>query len=117
MNNVLEEIMNWNEERGNTTYSCVREGSMIQEELEELGAAYRGGDIVDEADALGDIIFVAVGSLYKLCGGDKDKVYDILLAITAANNLKSSTKDSNGKITKPKDFVGPEEMIRKVLCK
>ena len=112
---ILDEIMDWNEERGNTDYSCIREGAMIEEELHELGDAYRNGTIVDEADALADIIFVAVGSLYKLCGADKQKVNDILIAVTAANNLKTQTKDADGKIIKPSDFIGPEEMIEAIL--
>lgn len=69
---------------------------------------------VNRADALGDIIFVAVGSLYKLVG-DADKVEDILNAIIAANNTKSKEKNADGKITKPKDFVGPEGIIRRVI--
>ena len=115
MNELLVEIMNWNEDRGNTEYSCVREGSMIEEELHELGDAYRNGTEVDEADALADIIFVAVGSLYKLCKGDQQKVLDILMVVTAANNLKTQAKDSDGKIVKPEGFVGPEGMIEAIL--
>jgi len=38
-----------------------------------------------------------------------------MLAVTAANNTKSSTKNEQGKITKPKDFVGPEATIEKIL--
>ncbi len=107
--------MEWNEERDNLSYSCVREGAMLQEEVEELGEAYRNGTIVDEADAYADIIFVAVGSLYKLCGGDKAKVEDILMVVTAANNLKTQAKDSDGKIVKPEGFAKPEGMIAEIL--
>jgi predicted HAD superfamily Cof-like phosphohydrolase len=114
-NTVLDEIMMWNEERDNLDYSCVREGCMLQEEVEELGQAYRQGDIVGEADAYADIIVVATGALFKLCGGDREKFYDIMLAVTAANNTKSSTKNEYGKITKPNNFVGPEPMIKRVL--
>lgn len=112
---ILESIMMWNEERKNLTYSCIREGSMIEEELAELGTAYREEDLVGEADALADIIFVAVGSLYKLCQGDKNKFERIMEAVIYANNSKSSSKNEQGKITKPEDFVGPEEVIKEVL--
>lgn len=110
-----EEIMMWNETRDNMNYSCVLEGSMLQEEVEELGTAYRDDDAVGQADALADIIVVAVGGLYKLVGGDVDKFNDIMLAVTAANNTKSDTKNSEGKITKPDDFVGPEALIESIL--
>lgn len=45
---------------------------------------------------------------------NEQKVKDILLAVSAANNLKGSSK-VGGKVTKPKDFKGPEEMIRRIL--
>ena len=113
--NILTEIMDWNIDRDNLSYSCVREGSMIQEEVEELGLAFREGTEVDEADAYADIIFVAVGSLLKLCKGDKQKVLDILMVVTAANNLKTKDVDGNGKIVKPDGFASPEGMIEAIL--
>jgi len=115
MGYYTEEIMNWNIDRDNTDYNTSLEYSMLEEELEEYSDAITTTDIVAQADALGDLIAVATGSLLKLCNGDKDKVYGIMLAITAANNTKSSTKNAQGKITKPKDFVGPEDMIERVL--
>jgi predicted HAD superfamily Cof-like phosphohydrolase len=69
---------------------------------------------VNRADALADIIFVAVGSLYKLVG-DVNKTEDILNAVIAANNTKSTKKNEQGKITKPKDFVGPEDIIKNII--
>ena len=109
---IIEEICNWNEERGLATdpIDVSLEYEMIKEELIELLVA---DTRVDVADAFGDIIFVAIGSLYKLTK-DVDKVKDIMLAITACNNLKG--KDTlSGKITKPEDFVGPESMIKGIL--
>jgi len=114
-NSWVQEVMMWNEERDNMDYSCVREGCLLQEEVEELGQAYRDEDIVGQADALADVLVVAVGGLYKLVGGDMYKFNDIMLSVTAANNTKSSTKDESGKITKPDDFVGPEVMIAQIL--
>ena len=110
---IIEEICNWNEERGLATepIDVSLEYEMLKEELIELIVA---DTRVDVADALGDIIFVAVGSLYKLTK-DVDKVKDILLAITAANNQKKQEVNGIGKIIKPDDFVGPESMIEEIL--
>jgi len=114
--NIIQEIQEWNDERGNYTYDRYLEGEMLEEELTEYSiASMVPNDLVDEADALADIIFVELGSLYKLCGNDKVKFNDIMTAVTAANNTKSKEKDSNGKITKPIDFEGPEKMIAKIL--
>ena len=111
----IEEVANWNEVRSNKGYVSSLEYAMLDEELEEFMEAGITGDKVGQADALADILVVAAGGLYKLCGGNIGKVQDILLAVTAANNTKSSEKNKYGKITKPDDFIGPEDMIREIL--
>lgn len=111
----IEEVASWNEVRDNTHYSNRLEADMILEELDEYVDACIQGDLVGQADALADILVVAAGSLFKLCDGNISKVHDILLVVTAANNTKSSTKNAQGKITKPVDFVGPEDMIEVIL--
>ncbi len=111
----IEEVANWNEVRNNTAYVSSLEYAMLDEELEEFMEAGITGDKVGQADALADILVVAAGGLYKLCGGNVGKVHDVLLAVTAANNTKSSEKNEYGKITKPDNFVGPEDMIREIL--
>jgi len=58
----------------------------------------------DVADALGDLIFIAIGGLGKLGYNPED----ILLRITEANEKKGSKKDADGKIIKDIDFVEPD---------
>lgn len=111
----INEVCMWNEERDNLDYNPSLEAGMLVEEVQEYVEAAQSEDLVGQADALADVAVVAIGGLYKLTGGDLEDLHLILTAVTAANNTKSSTKDANGKITKPKDFVGPEGMIRKVL--
>lgn len=111
----IQEVADWNESRDNLNYSPRLEAEMLLEELEEYVEAAKEGDIVGEADALADLLVVAAGALFKLCRGDVHKVQDILLAVTAANNTKSSTKNEDGKITKPLNFVGPESMLEDIL--
>ncbi len=108
---LIYEIAQWNNDRDNVFYDKKLEYRMLLEELDEyLGAKTK----VDQADALADIIFVAIGSLFKLTG-DSDKAEDIMNVVCAANNQKGKTKDKDGKITKPIDFVSPEEMIEEIL--
>ena len=66
---------------------------------------------VNQLDALCDLIFVAVGSMYKLLG-DKDKVESALYSVIEANERKGMEKNKDGKIIKPSDFEGPEEELR-----
>lgn len=110
VNKIINDICVWNYVRGNTEYKKDLEDFMLREEMYE----YIDADTpVDEADALADIIFVAIGSLYKLTGSE-EKVKAILFAVIMANNKKGVTK-VDGKITKPADFEGPEKMIEKIL--
>lgn len=111
----VNEVADWNINRDNLRYSPSLEYSLLDEEVNEYMEAGITGDLVGQADALADIAVVALGGLTKLCNGNVLAVQDILLAVTAANNTKSSTKDSNGKITKPANFVGPERMIKDIL--
>ena len=111
----VQEVQDWNAVRDNLRYTSSLEYAMLDEELEEFMEAAITGDKVGEADALADILVVATGALFKLCEGDPYKFDDIMLAVTAANNTKSSEKNEQGKITKPADFVGPESMIEGIL--
>lgn len=109
---IIENICEWNETRGLTDgpIDVSLEYAMIKEELLELLIA---DTRVDVADALADIIFVAVGSLYKLTK-DVNKTKDILMVVQAANDTK--TNDTlGGKITKPEGFVGPESLIEVII--
>jgi predicted HAD superfamily Cof-like phosphohydrolase len=115
--NTITDICDWNAIRGNTEYYPVLEGGMLDEELDEFLDAYNNNDIVEQADALADIIFVAVGALYKLTGADETKVLDILHAVTEANNLKPKDR-VDGKIIKGADYKEPQPKIAEILgCK
>lgn len=58
----------------------------------------------DLVDAIGDIIFIAIGTIYKL-GYDP---VDVLTIICDHNDTKGSLKDADGKIIKDESFVEPE---------
>lgn len=108
---MVNDICTWNYTRGNAVFDEKLEYEMLLEELVEF---YEATTAVDRADALADIIFVAVGSLYKLTGS-AHKAESIMAEVITANFKKGSTKDENGKIVKPQDFVGPEKEIAKIL--
>lgn len=113
---IIHEVCEWNLERGNIVYDKDLEGKMIDEELTEYAVAcLEPQSIVDQADALADLVFVTIGSLFKLTGGDEQKVRDILLVVSAANNLKGKDKNEDGKVQKPEGFSGPEGMIEEIL--
>jgi len=112
MSNLINDICVWNYVRGNTEYKGDLEYSMLAEELEEYGVSR---DLPNTAKELADIIFVAVGSLYKLTGANHTKVGEILQLVVDANQAKGIKKNIDGKVQKGKDYVNPEDDIAKIL--
>lgn len=106
----------WNTDRGNTpdTLDLPLEISMLQEELEEFKQAVQTNDKVEMFDALLDLKFVLTGTLSKL-GISAEQQVDGYEVVLRANQAKSATKSSNGKITKPADFVEPQEKLANIL--
>lgn len=112
----IERTVRWNEIRGNTskTLDWELEVNMLQEELDELKLAIKQNNEVKIFDALMDLEFVLRGT----CGKFKltpELQVDGYEAVIEANEKKSSEKNSDGKITKPIDFVGPEAKLQKIL--
>ena len=87
---------------------------MLQEELDELKEATED---VDRLDAIMDLKFVLTGTAGKMGLTDEQytKAYECVIN---ANEQKSETKDSNGKIIKDKTtFVSPEPLLQEILDK
>ena len=110
---IIENISTWNFVRGNVEFNENLEHDMLVEEVNEFRDAKTPEDT---ADALADIIFVAIGSLYKL-SGKASSVKGIMDEVIAANYRKGKKKNEAGKIIKPSNFVGPEKGIKKILQK
>ena len=109
----IERTIQWNTLRGNDTNSLnwELEISMLQEELNELAEATTD---VDRFDALLDLKFVLTGSLGKM-GLTPELIVDGYEAVLAANETKSATKNRDGKITKPINFIPPEPKLQQLL--
>lgn len=112
----IERTIEWNTIRGNTpnTLNWELEIDMLQEELNELKLAVEQNSPVGIFDALMDIKFVLIGTCGKF-GLNAPTIVDGYEYVLKANESKSSTKNSAGKITKPKGFVGPEVKLQELL--
>lgn len=112
----IERTIVWNNIRGNTpdTLDFELEIDMLQEELDELVLAVQQNDNVKAFDALLDLKFVLLGSLGKM-GLTAEQIVSGYEAVIVANEQKSATKNADGKITKPKDFIGPEARLLEIL--
>lgn len=86
--------------------------NLIREELEELKVAIMHNDIVEVADALGDLLYVVYGAGCQF-GIDLEPVF----AEIQKSNLtkKGAVSRADGKITKGDKFVAPD--LKKVLSK
>lgn len=97
-----------------------RRVNMLQEEIQELIAAWVDGDIVGVADAWGDLLYVLLGGVEE-AGFDIAPVFGV---IAEANDKKIDwtaepprpfVTREDGKILKPEGWVGPEERIAHIL--
>jgi len=72
---------------------------------------------VDRFDKAIDAIVFAIGSMAKL-GLTPQQIQHGILVVNHANMQKlGMPKDEHGKLIKPKDFVGPEVELQKILSK
>ena len=82
--------------------------------MDALAGHFEGTD-VDRFDKHLDIIVFSLGSLYKL-GLSPQQVMRGLDIVANANMQKLQSKtDEYGKLTKPIDFIAPEEQLQKIL--
>lgn len=118
---IFENIINWNKERDNLNFNHTTEIKMLAEELFEFCGYSRekakmlSKDFIsnhncnkeisksDLADAAGDLIFIAVGTIAKLGLNP----YEVMTKICEHNNAKGKAKDSDGKIIKNSNFIEP----------
>lgn len=89
----------------------------VQEELTEFHDAFNQQDIVGMVDAIGDLIYGAMGTFKKM-GLNREHVRLCFAAIHAANMTKKRGDKGRGSdedAVKPADFVAPEQAIADIL--
>ena len=89
----------------------------VQEELTEFHDAFMEQDIVKMVDAIGDLIYGAMGTFKKM-GLTREHVRLCFAAIHAANMTKKRGDKGRGSdedAIKPEGFVPPEEAISEIL--
>lgn len=89
----------------------------VQEELTEFHDAFNHQDLVGMVDAIGDLIYGAMGAFKKM-GLTREQVRLIFAAIHAANMTKKRGDKGRGSdedAVKPADFVPPEKVIADIL--
>jgi len=93
---------------------CIERASFLHEELDEFCIASGEGDMVGVADALADLVYVALGTAYKM-GLPFDSIWQ---AVQAANMRKVAGPTKRGNkvdACKPEGWVGPETAIARAI--
>lgn len=93
---------------------CIERARFLHEELDEFCTASNNGDIVGVSDALADLVYVALGTAYKM-GLPFDKIWT---AVHAANMRKVTGQTKRGNkvdAKKPEGWVGPEAEIARAI--
>lgn len=86
------------------------EFNMLNEELNEYFTACQEGDLVEIADAIGDMLYLIIGTAYKH-GLDAEELGKVMNEIHRSNMSKLHNgrvvKNSVGKVVKPDTFSPP----------
>jgi predicted HAD superfamily Cof-like phosphohydrolase len=95
---------------------CELRQRIIQEEVDELKAAWESGDLVEVADALADIHYVLMGTVLEF--GLQDKYAEIFKEVHRSNMSKLDENGKpiyreDGKVMKSDRFSKPE--IEKII--
>lgn len=89
--------------------------NLMREENDEYLEAAKNGDLVEVADALGDKLYILIGTILK--HGLQDKIVDIFNEIHRSNMSKLESGKpvyrADGKVLKGKDYFKPD--IKKFL--
>lgn len=88
----------------------------IKEEIDEFLDASENGDIVEQADAMIDAIYYALGTLVEM-GIPPDPIFDI---VQEANMNKIWSDglphyNEDGKVIKPPEWKNPHNRIKKII--
>jgi len=113
------------EQKENPTNLTYGEASWLltalNEEITELNDALKSDDVVTQVDSIIDLIYFAIGGLYRI-GLNEQQIEGCFKAIHEANMGKVKGKKKGREefgdtadASKPNDWVAPEERIKCLL--
>lgn len=123
---IIDQIFDFNEQvinLGDVEFNTLTQKQFdwtvkfCEEELQEFREAYEKQDLVGMVDAVGDLIYGAMGTFKKM-GLNREHVRQCFAAIHAANMTKKRGDKGRGSdedAVKPADFVAPEQAIADIL--
>ncbi len=116
MNDIIARIVQWNSARYAQEISNELTAELLFEESAEFNDA-RSGREVDQLDALCDVVYVAVGAMWKM-GLTTSEIEQAMSVVCDSNDSKSAAKSLShikSSIIKGVDFIPPEPRLQEIL--
>lgn len=88
----------------------------LTEELEEYATAGLAGDIVGVADALADIVYVALGTAWQM-GLPFQAIWDVVHSANMKKVRGITKRGNKNDAVKPEGWVGPEQAIAALILR
>jgi len=111
---IVRRIVNWNHARYDQILNIALTNELLKEEVHEFNIATTP---VDTLDALVDIVYVAIGAMWKM-GLSPGSIHDAIHAVCDANDTKSVTKTHSAvkaNVDKGPRFIPPEADLQEIL--
>lgn len=93
---------------------CMERARFLTEEVQEFISAALEGNIVDTADALADIVYVALGTAHMM-GLPFEKIWTAVQTANMAKVRGITARSNRVDAIKPMGWTGPETAIAKAI--
>ena len=113
MINLINRICNWNAARYEQKFDHNLAFRLLDEELNEFLEASKQNNKVEQVDALVDIIYVAIGALWKL-GFNSCQIATAITIVCNSNDSKAIKKTPihlKANIDKGEDYISPTKAL------
>lgn len=114
MKGFITRIINWNKARYSQEYNQDLQIKLLTEEVNELVLSITD---VDRLDALVDIVYIAIGAMWKM-GLTNEQIYAAIHIVCDSNDTKVALKTFShikANINKGPDFIPPETRLQELL--
>jgi len=114
MYSIIERVINWNRERYDQEYTHTLQTALLKDTVSKFTYA---DSRVERVKELSDIIYLAIGALWKL-GLGESQIRNSIMAICNSNDTKTITKtlpSVKANIDKGVNYMPPESDIAKII--
>ena len=114
---MINRICKWNAARYAQEDAPDLLVNLLEEELDEYGVAYVDNVEVDQLDALVDIIYIAIGGMWKM-GLSAEQIEAAIHVVCDSNDSKPAKKTAShikANIDKGAKFIPSEPRLQEIL--